>query len=135
MEKVATITARKQIHFNKISPDSSIRYALGQINGKKIEYLIVMDEDEKFLGLITEHDITKRAIFTKRPISEMRVREIMNPMLPFVDVNDSLKHCMRLMKQFSIHYLPVFEGLNFRGIISSDDILQEVLYEREEIFE
>jgi CBS domain-containing protein len=134
MENVATIIDRKQPHFKRISPDSSINDALVQMSGRKVEYLIVMDEDENFLGLLTEHDIAKKAIFINRQLAQIKVKEMMNTLLPFADVNDSLKHCMRLMRQFNIRHLPVFENLTFRGIISSDDILEELLHVQEEVF-
>ena len=59
----------------------------------------------------------------------------MNTRIPFADVNNTVEHCMRLMKQYNTRYLPVFEGFNFRGIISSDDILEEAVYNRAGIFD
>lgn len=135
MEKVAAILKRKQSHFKKISPSASINDALCQMAARNMEYLIVMNDDNNFFGLLTEHDIAKKAIFINRPMTEIKVKEMINTLLPFADLNDSLHHCMRLMKQFNIRHLPVFEGLSFEGIISSDDILQEILYENAEMFE
>src|SRR5258706_8684897 len=132
MEKVATILARKQTHFKKIDPSASISDALVQMSGRNVEYLIVIDADNNFVGLLTEHDIAKKAIFVTRPLTEIKVTEMMNALLPFVDVSNSLGHCMRVMKQFNIRHLPVFENLQFTGIISSDDILEELLHDKTE---
>ena len=135
MEKITTILDRKQTHFNKISPDCTISDALYRMSSQNMEYLIVLNDDEKFLGLITEHDITRKTIFSRLPIEDTHVQEIMNTRFPFADVEDTVEHCMRLMKRFNTRYLPVFDGFRFRGIISGDDILEEAVFHGAEIFD
>jgi CBS domain-containing protein len=134
MEKIAAILDRRQIHFNKISPDCSVSHALFRMSTENTEYLIVLNEDEKFLGLLTEHAIARKTLFASRPIEEISVKEIMNTSVPYSDVNDSIEQCMRLMKRYNTRYLPVFEGAAFCGIISADDILEEAVYNRFGIF-
>jgi CBS domain-containing protein len=135
MEKVTTILDRKQTHFNRISPLCSISDALSRMSSQNMEYLIVVNEEDNFLGLLTEHDIARKTIFAKKPIDKMNVKEVMNTRVPFADVNDTVEHCMRLMKQYNTRYLPVFEGFGFRGIVSSDDILEEAVHNRAGIFD
>jgi CBS domain-containing protein len=135
MEKVTAILDRKQTHFNKISPECSISDALHRMSSQDMEYLIVVDEDEKFMGLLTEHDIAKKTIFINQPLEGISVKEVINTRIPFADVNDTVEHCMRLMKQYNTRYLPVFEEFGFRGIISGDDILEEAVYKRAGIFD
>jgi CBS domain-containing protein len=135
MEKVTTILAKKQAHFNKISPECSVGHALFRMNTENTEYLAVLNDDEKFLGLLTEHDIARKTLFTNRSTEEICVKEIMNTRMPFADVDDTVEHCMRLMKRYNTRYLPVFEGFNFRGVISNEDILEEAVYNRTSIFD
>ncbi len=135
MEKITTILDKKQTHFNRISPECSVSHALSRMSTENTEYLIVLDEDEKFLGLLTEHDIARKTIFSNQPIDELCVREMMNTKIPFADVDDTVEHCMRLMKRHNTRYLPVFEGFGFRGIVSSDDILEEAVSNRNGIFD
>ena len=135
MEKIATMLDRKQTYFNKISPDCSISHALFRMSTENTEYLIVLDEREKFLGLLTEHAIARKKLFTDRPVEGISVREMMNTSVPYADVNDTIEHCMLLMKRYNTRYLPVFEGNRFRGIISGDDILEEAVYSRAVIFD
>ena len=42
---------------------------------------------------------------------------------------------MRTMRQHNVRFLPVFEGFVFRGIVSSDDIIYEVIENRMDIFD
>jgi len=135
MENVTTILARKQAHFNKISPNCSVSDALCRMSGQHTEYLIVLDDDENFLGILTEHEIATKTIFTNHSISKTTVKEIMNTNLPVADAGHTVEGCMQLMRRFNVRYIPVFDNLNFLGVISTDDILQEAVSNRTAIFD
>lgn len=135
MEKVTGILANKQLHFKKISPHCSISDALCRMSSQHTEYLIVIDDNEKFLGLLTEHDIASKSIFTNLPLSRIKVKEMMNTRLPIADVNDTVETCMKLMKQFRVHYVPVFDELEFIGVVSTDDILEAAVSNGAGIFD
>src|SRR4030095_16306705 len=120
---------------NNISPDCSVAHALFRMSTENTEYLIVLDENRKFLGLLTEHTIARRTIFNNRPTEDISVREMMNSSVTYTNLNDTIEHCMRLMKRYNTRYLPVFEGSHFRGIISGDDILEEAVSNRVGIFD
>lgn len=135
MEKVLTILAGKQPHFRKISPGCSITDALCRMSSQNTDYLIVMDDDEKFLGLLTEHDVATKTIFAGRPLSKTKVNEMMNTRLPVADADDTVEQCMQKMQRHHVRYLPVFNDLHFLGILSTDDILREAVSHRMEIFD
>lgn len=102
---------------------------------ENVEYLIVMDEEEKYIGLITEHDITSKVFFEKRKTNSTTVETIMNKRLPAATIEDTVENCMQIMRQHKVRYLPVFENYSFRGIVSSEDILEEAVNNRTEIFD
>jgi CBS domain-containing protein len=135
MEKVTAILARKQPHFNKISPVCSASEALCRMNARNTDYLIVMDDDGSFLGLLTEHDVAAKTIFANQELATTRVHEMMNTRLPVADADDTVEYCMRLMRRYNVRYLPVFNNLQFVGIVSTDDILEEVVSHRSEVFD
>ncbi|MGZ5220803.1 MAG: CBS domain-containing protein [Chitinophagaceae bacterium] len=135
MENVTVLLAKKQSHFNKISPNCTISDALCRMSCQNTDYLIVIDDDEKFLGLLTEHDIATKAIFNNRSITLTKVNQMMNTRLPAADSGDTVEDCMRLMRRFNVRYIPVFKNLNFLGVVSSDDIIQEAVSHRLKIFD
>jgi CBS domain-containing protein len=135
MENITTILAGKQPHFNKISPGASLRDALVRMNSHHTDHLIVTDDEDHFLGLLTEHEIVART-FVAKPLTELtKVTEVMNTSLPVADAADTFEDCMRLMKRFNVRFLPVFEGMDFLGVISSDDLLHQAVIHRSEIFD
>lgn len=135
MEKVTEILARKQPHFKKISPTCSISDALGRMSSQNTDYLIVMDDNENFLGLLTEHDVASKTMFAPQPLAKTRVDEMMNTRLPVANADDTVEQCMKVMRRYNVRYLPVFNSLHFLGIVSSDDILQEAVSHRGDIFD
>lgn len=135
MEKVTEILAKKQPHFKRIAPACSIQDALSRMNSQGSDYLIVMDENEKFLGLLTEHDIFKKSLYGKKPFVKSTVDELMNTGLPVASYGDTVEQCMRLMKRHHVRYLPVFNNHDFMGVISADDILDEVVLRGRMVFD
>ncbi|MGK2861470.1 MAG: CBS domain-containing protein [Chitinophagaceae bacterium] len=135
MENVTVLLAKKQSHFNKISPNCTISDALCRMSCQNTDYLIVMDDDERFLGLLTEHDIATKTIFNNRSITLTKVNQMMNTRLPAADSGDTVEDCMCLMKRFNVRYIPVFNNLNFLGVVSSEDIIQEAVNHRFQIFD
>jgi signal-transduction protein with cAMP-binding, CBS, and nucleotidyltransferase domain len=135
MEKITEILARKQPHFKKISPSCTINDALCRMSTQNTDYLIVMDDNNNFLGLLTEHDVATKSIYSDQPLTKTQVRQMMNTRLPFADEGDTVEQCLRLMKRHNVRYLPVFSNFHFLGIVSGDDILTEALSHRGDIFD
>ena len=135
MENVTVLLSKKQSHFNKISPNSSISDALCRMSCQNIDYLIVIDDDEKFLGLLTDHDIATKTVFANKSITSTKVKQMMNTRWPVADADNSVEDCMRLMSRYNVRYVPVFKNLSFLGVVSTDDILQEAVSHRSKIFD
>ena len=135
MENITVILEQKQPHFNRISPQSTVSDALCRMACLQADYLIVMDEDDQFLGLITDHDIATRVIFHNKDFHSITVRSVMNTQLPIAETAQSVEDCMKLMKSHHVRYIPVFREHSFAGIISAQDILEEAVKQRQEIFD
>ena len=134
MEKVTSILAKKELHFNTVSPGSSADAALSRMCHENVDYLIVMEEGQ-YVGLLTEHDITSKAVVRNRQLAKTKVGEVMNNRLPAATTDDTIERCMQLMRQHHVRYLPVFEIHSFRGIVSTEDIIEEAVNNRMEIFD
>ena len=135
MEKVTVILERKQSHFKEISPDTLVSDALHKMNCERTDHLIVMDDDENFLGLITEHDIVSKSLSAQFSASKTPVKQIMNTKFPVAFIDDSVQECMQSMQHYHVRLLPVFDGHNFKGIVTIEDILYEAVWNRNEIFD
>ena len=135
MERITSILNRKQVHLHTVTANTFVTNALQQMRSENVDHLVVVNDEERFLGLLTDHDIATKIIFGKKSLSKTLVREIMNTRLPVVTTEDTVEKCMRTMKQHNVRFLPVFDGFDFKGIVSSDDIIHEVVQNRMKIFD
>ena len=135
MERITSILSRREPHFHTVAPESSITDALQQMRCENVDYLVVLTDDERFLGIVSDHDIATKIIFEKKPLNKTSVRDIMNTRFPVATTEDTVEKCMRTMRQHNVRFLPVFEGFSFRGVVSSDDIIHEVVEIRMNIFD
>ena len=131
MTKVAAILARKGQNAISISPETSVFEALQLMAEKNIGSLIVK-EAEKFLGIMTERDYSRKVILKGKHSNDTTVGEIMSTDMPSVSPNDPIERCMALMSDKNIRYLPVFEGDNLAGIISISDVVTETIMQQRE---
>lgn len=133
MNKVASILSRKGKSVVSIAPDTTVFDALKLMSEKNIGSVVVMDQ-EKYLGIITERDYSRKVILKHKSSADTTVEDIMTTDLPIVKPEDSIEYCMELMSDKNIRYLPVFDNNKIAGIISMSDVVKEtILLQKETI--
>lgn len=133
MYHVSDILARKGHKAISVPPATPVIDALRVMAENNIGSVLVMD-DEKFLGLITERDYSRKVILKGKNSTSTTVKEIMTSDLPHVKPRDTVEHCMNLMNDRNIRYLPVFSDKKLKGIISMTDVVKEtILYQQQTI--
>jgi predicted transcriptional regulator len=125
MEKVADVLYRKCPQFNTVSPHCFVSDALYQMSCENVDHLIVL-EDNKFMGVLTNHDIASKVLFEERPLKNILVKDFMNRTLPVATSDTSLECCRQLMERFSAKHLAVYDSFIFKGVVSFDDLTQGV---------
>ena len=133
MEKVADLLTRKYPQFNTAISDSLVSDALYQMCCENADYLIIM-QDDKFKGVITDHDIASKILFENRPLNKICVKEFMNTSLPVATPETSLQNCMQLMERFNVRHVAIYDNFEFKGVISTYDLMQEALHRPTEFF-
>ena len=134
MRKVADILKRKGRHVESVEPELTVIEALRLMADKKIGSVAVM-HSEKFVGLMTERDYSRKVILKGRFSNETTVGEIMTSDGPSVSENDSVEYCMQLMSSQNLRYLPVVEQDKLAGIISITDVVTETILTQKETIE
>jgi CBS domain-containing protein len=131
MKKVADILARKGAHVTGVTPETNVIDALRLMADQNIGSVMVL-EDGRFRGIMTERDYSRKVILKGRASSDTQVGDIMSRDFPPVTPQHTVEHCMQLMADHHIRYLPVFEGSEIRGIISINDVVKETILMQEE---
>jgi CBS domain-containing protein len=134
VKKVADILARKGNYVESVSPETIVIEALRLMADKNIGSVAVLHKD-KFVGLMTERDYSRKVILKGRASNETTVGEIMTSGNPSITANDSVEHCMEIMSSQNLRYLPVIENNQLAGIISINDVVTETILNQKETIE
>ena len=133
MNKISSILARKGKLAVTVSPDTAVVDALKIMAEKNIGSVVVMEND-KYFGIMTERDYSRKVALKGKNSSVVKVSEIMSSDLPVVNPHDTIEHCMELMSDKNVRYMPVFENNKLAGIISMSDVVkQTILLQKETI--
>ena len=106
--------------------------AIGLMKTENISYLIVLDKNDKYIGVVSERDYTHKVILEGKQSANTKVSEIMTTNLANASLEDSTSKLMLLINNSKARYIPVFDGNNFKGIITIHDLMREAMadYER-----
>ncbi|MFZ9388166.1 MAG: CBS domain-containing protein [Chitinophagaceae bacterium] len=131
MSTVAAVLARKQLKPVSVSPETSVNEALRIMAEKNIGSVMVMRGD-KYLGIVTERDYSRKVVLKGKNSNDTLVSDIMSTDLPAVKPGDSIEYCMELMTGRNIRYMPVFDNTRLEGIISMSDVVKETILAQKE---
>jgi CBS domain-containing protein len=131
MKKVADIFMHKERKITAVSPTTSVLESLRIMAYQNIGSVMVMD-NQRYVGLMTERDYSRKVILNGRSSEETPVSEIMSTDLPAVNLQDTVEYCMQLMSDKNIRYLPVFEQDRIYGIVSIHDLIRETIQHQQE---
>lgn len=84
---------------------------------------VIITENGKAVGIITERDFVKSIIIEDRKPSEVKASEILSAPLITVEPETSIIEASEIMLKANIKRLPVLENGRLIGVISNTDIL------------
>jgi CBS domain-containing protein len=112
-----------------IGPDASVYEALQLLAEKNVGALVVI-EDEKVCGIVSERDYARKIILHDRDSRSTKVSEIMTAKVLTVAPDQSVAECMTTMTEHYIRHLPVVDGDRLVGVISVGDVVKAVMAEQ-----
>ena len=133
MNSVSSVLVRKGDQVVSVPPQTTVLEAL-KIMAEKNIGSVVVTENGNYLGIVTERDYSRKVILKGKSSTDTKVTDIMSTDLPVVKPTDSIDHCMQIMSEKTIRYMPVFDNGKLAGIISMSDVVKEtILAQRETI--
>lgn len=94
---------------------------------RNIGSLIVVDEKNNPVSILTERDYLEKVIVLGRTSKTTRVGEIMSAKaLVCVKSTDTLTHCMELMAAKRVRHIPVVDEGKIVGLVSIGDVVKEL---------
>lgn len=135
MKLVKHLLDTKGRHIISISPDASVFDAIKLMADKSIGSLLVMDDSENLLGIVTERDYARKVIVKGRSSRETQVAQIMTAEVMTTASDDRVDQCMEMMTNRKIRHLPVVEDGQVIGMISIGDLVQAIIADQQEEIE
>ena len=135
MKSAAQILKSKpQQTVESVTPSTSVFDAVKLMAEKNIGALLVM-EDLKIAGMVTERDYARKIILMGRSSKETLVRDIMTSPVMYVRPDQTNEECMALMTDSRVRHLPVVDKGELIGLISIGDLVKDIIFEQKFIIE
>jgi len=104
-----------------ISPDATVQEAAALMTKFSIGSLIVV-EDTKVVGIITERDIMTKVVAEAADASQVKVKDIRTKDVIMIDADADVEDAVEIMMEKKIKKLPVISRNRLIGIVTSMDL-------------
>ncbi len=116
VHEVATTTA-----------DQTIEACALQMRREHVGSLVVIDQDRKPVGMITDRDITIQAVALRADPSTTKVGDIMAKPVVTARTNEGMVMALARMREFGIRRLPIVDDSGvIVGVISNSNLIEEL---------
>lgn len=112
-----------------VSPETSVFEAMKLMADRNTGALLVMTGG-KVDGILSERDCVRRVELHGRAVKDTNVGDIMTSKVLYGQAGQTVEECVAIMIDKSIRHLPVFENDELIGLISSRDVLKEMVDEQ-----
>jgi CBS domain-containing protein len=120
---VSRILAAKPANLVTIGPSNSIRDALSLLAQYDIGALIVTNDADELVGILSERDIVRRAV-VENDIMALNIGDVMTKNVIVGVPQDELISVAHTMTERRFRHLPIVDGRRVVGIISIGDVLK-----------
>lgn len=130
MKTIKEILEAKGSEVWTIAPDASVMDAISLMAEKEVGALVVT-EDGKLVGIISERDYARKVILKGRASRDTRVQEIMAKRVICTQPDQSVDECMALMTEKRVRHLPVMSDGQLVGIVSVGDLVKSIIADQQ----
>jgi CBS domain-containing protein len=107
-----------------ISSNVRVSDVIDKLEVDKAGALVVTDDNQTILGIITERDIARGLKTYGRNVVDKPVAELMSNAVRTCDVNQSVEDVLRLMDDHQIQFVPITKDGFLYGIINMLDLVR-----------
>jgi CBS domain-containing protein len=121
---VKAILAAKGGNIISIGPTADLAAAAKLLSTHSIGALVVLDADERFVGILSERDIVRTMADGGSAVLQRPVAQVMTRNISSCDVNDSISSVMDRMTKGKFRHMPVLDNERLAGLVSIGDTLK-----------
>ena len=131
MHTVRDILRRKGVAVRSVRPTDTVLHALEVMAEHDIGGVLVIDDEDKLVGILTERDYARRVVLLGRASRNSAVADIMTSHVCCVSPDRTVNECMALMTDKRVRHLPVLEHKQVVGVVSIGDVVKATIAEQE----
>jgi CBS domain-containing protein len=109
-----------------VPADATVREIADQMDIHSVGCLLVVDDADAPLGVITDRDLLRRVVAAGRDPEKTTARDVMTSELVTATAGEPLARAIERMREHGIRRLPVLEGGRAVAMLSLDDVLQSL---------
>ena len=128
---VAGILKSKGYDVVSVGPDESISHVLDVLAEHRIGALLVLDTNERLLGILSERDIVRALARHKAQTLEMKASDLMTRDVRTATPTMSVSTAMEAMTAGRFRHMPVYDRGALVGMISIGDVVKMRISETE----
>ena len=128
---VRDVLAKKGAKVFTTAGTASVLEAIRQMTERHVGCLLVMAENGKLAGILSERDCFRKVILREKSPRDVPVCEAMTQKVQYVTLDRTVEECMALMTRARIRHLPVMEGDRVVGLISIGDLVEHLIAEQD----
>jgi CBS domain-containing protein len=129
IDDVASILNDKGHHIWSISGNAMVFDAITLMANKNVGALVVLD-DGKLLGIVSERDYTHKVILLGRSSRETAVCDIMSTGVVTIESSCTVERALQIMTRNRIRHLPVLAEGVIVGLVSMGDLVERIIREQ-----
>lgn len=121
--------ARFQKPVASVSPRTSAQDAAVQMREEALGCLVVVDEAQRPIGILTDRDLALRVVADGRRATATDVASVMSRPLVTAEATDTIEAVIARMRRSGIRRVPVVRDRRLVGIVSLDDLVVHLGHE------
>ncbi|RLJ21774.1 histidine kinase [bacterium endosymbiont of Escarpia laminata] len=134
MNSIKEILDTKGYDVSTIGPEETVLEALKLMAEKELGALVVMEEG-KLKGLISERDYARKVILKGRTSLETKVREVMTQEVVCATLSRTADEVMAVMTEKRVRHLPIIDEEQVVGLVSIGDLVKAIISDQQFVIE
>lgn len=105
---------------------ASITESARLMSHKRIGLLVVLNEEKKFVGVLSERDIVRAVATDVQNLSNKKVGDYLTRKVIACDPQADPSDVISVMKEKGFRHMPVVENGSVKGVVSRTDLAQHL---------
>lgn len=118
-----------------IHPEDTVRQCIDMMTMLDIGALVVVDKDNKLVGIVSERDIVRSCLHKCIDLNTSTVSEVIFHEVTILKPNDNVEKAMKAMTETKRRHVLICDKGEFLAILSIGDLLYHILEDKSRVIE